>query len=133
VTARLTAVRERLWRIRAAYGLRRPQDLLVGPARRLALTRGRLAAEMGRALGRRADAWRGAARQLAALSPRGVLARGYALARLPDGRLARTWRQTPPGTRLTLEFAEGSARARVESAGAGPAVHAPADGGGDDP
>jgi len=133
LAAHLTAARERLRRIRAAYGLRRPQDLLAAPAGRLVLARGRLGAGVERVLGRRADAWRGAARQLAALSPRGVLARGYALARLPDGRLARTWRETPPGTLLTLEFAEGGARARVESAaGAAPAAHAPADGGGDD-
>ncbi len=118
--------RERLRRVRAAYGLRRPQDLFADPGRRLRLAHGRLGAEMARALARRADAWRGARRQLVALSPRGVLARGYALVRLPDGRLVRSWRETPPGTRLALEFAEGGARARVESAApAGGASAAP--------
>jgi exodeoxyribonuclease VII large subunit len=51
-----------------------------------------------------------------AVSPRGVLARGYALVRLADGRLVRSWRESPPGTRLAIEFADGGARATVDSA-----------------
>ncbi len=46
---------------------------------------------------------------LEALNPKAALARGYALARTPDGQLVRSHRQLTPGMALELRFAEGGA------------------------
>lgn len=54
-----------------------------------------------------------AAGRLEALSPLGVLARGYALARGPDGRVLRRADQVRPGDELSLRLAEGELRARA--------------------
>lgn len=50
---------------------------------------------------------------LEALNPRAALARGYALARLPDGQLVRSQRQLTAGLVLELRFAEGGAETIV--------------------
>lgn len=50
---------------------------------------------------------------LEALNPRAALARGYALARLPDGQLVRSQRQLATGMALELRFAEGGAETVV--------------------
>jgi exodeoxyribonuclease VII large subunit len=61
---------------------------------------------------------------LAALSHRGVLARGFALVRDMAGKPLRTAAAVGPGMPLDIEFADGRVRARAEgasAAGAGPA------------
>jgi exodeoxyribonuclease VII large subunit len=59
---------------------------------------------------------------LAALSHRGVLARGFALVRDLDGRPLRAAAAVSPGMPVDIEFADGHVRARAEGgpAGAGP-------------
>jgi exodeoxyribonuclease VII large subunit len=57
---------------------------------------------------------------LAALSHRGVLARGFALVRDQDGRPLRAAAAVSPGMPLDIEFSDGRVRARTEGAGAGP-------------
>ncbi len=52
---------------------------------------------------------------LNALSHRGVLARGFALVRSPDGRPLRHAAAVSEGMRLDLEFADGRVRARAEA------------------
>jgi exodeoxyribonuclease VII large subunit len=47
--------------------------------------------------------------KLAALGPQAVLARGYSIARLPNGTVVRSFRQVEPGAIAELVFAEGSA------------------------
>jgi exodeoxyribonuclease VII large subunit len=54
--------------------------------------------------------------RLEALSPRAVLARGYSLVTLADGTVVRRARQLSPDVKITMEFAEGRATARVETA-----------------
>jgi exodeoxyribonuclease VII large subunit len=61
---------------------------------------------------------------LAALSHRGVLARGFALVRDLDGRPLRTAAAVSPGLAMDIEFADGRVRARAE----GPAAAEPATG-----
>jgi exodeoxyribonuclease VII large subunit len=51
--------------------------------------------------------------QLDALSPLRVLARGYSVARLPDGRVARRRRDLPAGTAFTLRVSDGEVPARA--------------------
>lgn len=51
------------------------------------------------------------AAQLDALSPLGVLARGYSIARLPDGTVVRQRAQVPAGSRFTLRVGDGELRA----------------------
>jgi exodeoxyribonuclease VII large subunit len=63
---------------------------------------------------------------LAALSHRGVLARGFALVRDTAGKPLRLAAAVGPGTPLDIEFSDGRVRARAEGgvspAGPGPAV-----------
>ena len=62
---------------------------------------------------------------LAALSHRGVLARGFALVRDSAGKPLRLAAAVSPGMPLDIEFADGRVRARAEgasAAGAGPAA-----------
>jgi exodeoxyribonuclease VII large subunit len=47
------------------------------------------------------------AAQLEALSPLAVLARGYSVARLADGRVVRRRAQLPAGTPFTLRVGDG--------------------------
>ena len=54
---------------------------------------------------------------LEALSPLGILARGYAVARAADGRVVRGTAELPAGARFLLRLADGSVRARSEGAG----------------
>jgi exodeoxyribonuclease VII large subunit len=52
---------------------------------------------------------------LNALSHRGVLARGFALVRSPDGRPLRHAAKVSEGMRLDIEFSDGNVRARAEA------------------
>ena len=62
---------------------------------------------------RRRSALERAAGQLAALSPRATLTRGYAIVRAGDSVLRDT-EGLEPGTRVDVELAEGGFGARVE-------------------
>jgi exodeoxyribonuclease VII large subunit len=96
----------------------------AAPASRLALSRERHAAALrGLEQGMRAQLLRARARlaaraaQLESLSPLGVLARGYALARRArDGALVREAADAPPGETLELRVARASLVAEVRSA-----------------
>ena len=115
--AAVTGLAQRRARTRAlssAYGLRRPGVWLVRLGTRLASARHRLGAGLARAIDTKAESWRSCARHLGSLSPRAVLARGYSLVRLPDGRLVRRASEVAAGARLAIEFAEGGADAVVE-------------------
>ena len=57
--------------------------------------------------------------QLRMLNPKGVLARGYSLTRLRDGRILRSAAEAPPGTKLETEFADGAVRSTVDAAEGG--------------
>ncbi|MBN1458278.1 MAG: exodeoxyribonuclease VII large subunit, partial [Armatimonadetes bacterium] len=53
--------------------------------------------------------------RLRALSPEAVLARGYAIVRLPEGPVVRSARQVTAGTLVDMVFAQGSARAEIQT------------------
>jgi exodeoxyribonuclease VII large subunit len=53
--------------------------------------------------------------RLAALDPRAVLQRGYALVQMEDGTIVRSAGQLAEGIRITTRFTRGSAVSRIES------------------
>lgn len=122
VAGRLERARARLARGTAALAARSPRAQVerararaarASAAAEVAITR-RL--EQGR---RRFIEW---ATRLDALSPLGVLARGFALVRrAQDGRIVRSSRDVRPTDRLDVRLAEGSLVARVESVDPDPA------------
>jgi exodeoxyribonuclease VII large subunit len=66
-------------------------------------------------LERRAEAVERCGQLLSALSHRGVLARGFALVRSPDGRPLRYAAKVSEGMRLDIDFSDGQVRARAEA------------------
>jgi exodeoxyribonuclease VII large subunit len=113
-TGALADRRSRAARASQAYGLRRPGVWIEKLGTRLAGARHRLGSGISRTIDAKAEGWRSCARHLGSLSPRAVLARGYSLVRLPDGRLVRRATEVAQGSRLAIEFAEGGAEAVVE-------------------
>jgi exodeoxyribonuclease VII large subunit len=55
----------------------------------------------------------GLEQRLVALNPEAILRRGYALVRLPDGRLVRSVRQAIPGDALQVHVSDGDFAVRV--------------------
>jgi exodeoxyribonuclease VII large subunit len=102
--------------------------LQLHPKARLGRARGELLrldtalfAAMRRTLEQRRGLFRSALARLEALSPLGILARGYALARLapseggpPERQVIVDAAQAPPGTRVDVRLARGELRCRVE-------------------
>lgn len=87
------------------------------------------AAETG--LTRRRDRLAQSVKLLAALSYRGVLARGFALVTDADGHILRAAAEAASGQPVTLTFADGSRAARIEGeAAAKPKPRGPGGGGG---
>ena len=105
------AMAARLAQSRARFVALRPR-LDVPNARLVDLAR-RLDAAAERALARRSDRLASLQTQLDHLNPRLVLGRGYAIVRDAGGTAVRDSRQAPAGTRLSLEFAVGTADATV--------------------
>ena len=96
---------------RLAHGLRRRTALV---AARLSRSGDRIQAVMQRRLQDPRRRLEQVAAQLEALSPLAVLARGYSVARLGDGRVVRRRAQLPPGTPFTLRVGDGDVPARAE-------------------
>ena len=64
----------------------------------------------------------GLAGKLDALSPLGVLGRGYSLVRGPDGHLVTDGKQVQPGDRVSIELRSGRLGCRVEESSPGTAT-----------
>jgi exodeoxyribonuclease VII large subunit len=109
-------VESRTWRVgELASALRagRPDvDGLVLRQQELQLRLGRGHARLLEMLGLRAAR---AGASLAHLNPRAVLARGYSIVTAEDGSIVRDAGRVRPGDGVTLSFARGSARGRIES------------------
>ncbi|MGU3539691.1 exodeoxyribonuclease VII large subunit [Methylobacterium sp. A54F] len=114
--AALAALGHRLVQARAA-SLDRARAETARRAERVAGLDARLAQAAAALTERRRPRLDRAAALLATLSYRAVLARGYALVRDGAGAPVRT-AALPPGTPLTLEFADGTVAARAEAPGA---------------
>lgn len=121
-------LRERLRRAGSALARERRRHLLAelerlrahDPRRTLHLEKARIAAlrerlfrAMGRQSARRRRSLDARTAQLGALSPLGVLARGYAIAFDAEGKVIRSAREARPGERLHLELGEGALEIEV--------------------
>jgi exodeoxyribonuclease VII large subunit len=88
-----------------------------------------LAQRAGRAMRMRLrrgdDAVERCSQLLTALSYRGVLARGFAMVREPEGKPLRTAAEVGPGHAIDIEFSDGHVRARSEGVRMRPAEPAP--------
>lgn len=132
--AALQALRSRLsrWRLRLraaqAGPLRRPEAAFAAQRTRLGHAGVRLHAAGARTHQRALARWREGAGRLEALSPLGVLARGFAVCRSEAGEVVRTPEQAPAGSRVEVLLQHGSLEARVEHHGQGLGAHL-ADGG----
>ena len=96
---------------RLARGLSRRTALVEA---RLARTGDRMQVAMARRTGEPRARLDRLAGQLEALSPLGVLARGYSVAQLGDGTVVRRRAQLPAGTRFTLRVSDGEVGAKSE-------------------
>jgi exodeoxyribonuclease VII large subunit len=96
---------------RLAQGLRRRTDVV---AQRLARSGDRARVAMTRLITEPQARLERFAGQLEALSPLKVLGRGYSVARLEDGRVARRRADLPAGTPFTLRVSDGDVRSRSE-------------------
>lgn len=97
---------------RLAHGLGRRTGIV---AQRLARSGDRIQVAMTRRISDPRSRLERMTGQLAALSPLAVLARGYSVARLGDGRVARRTADLPSGTGFTLRVSDGEVPSRVES------------------
>ncbi len=96
--------------IRLAHGLSRRTRVETQRAGRLS---DRLRGAMLRRIADPTASLERLAGQLEALSPLGVLARGYSIARREDGRVARLSADLPPGTDFTLRMSDGEVPSRA--------------------
>lgn len=91
---------------------------VAGARHSVAALGARLASAGEHAVRTRRERLAATAGRLHALSPLGVLARGYAVPTGPDGKLLRSAKEFAPGARFTLTVADGSVPCRVEDASA---------------
>ena len=106
---------ERLRRFVAELARLRPADQLSRRRRDLTDRERRLASAVRRALRSAAEALAERERRLTALSPDGVLARGYALALDEEsGRVLRAATDTSAGSRVRIRLGRGALRTRVD-------------------
>jgi len=96
---------------RLAHGLRRRTGLV---AQRLARSGDRIQVAMTRRIREPRAVLERCAGQLEALSPLKVLGRGYSVARLADGRVARRRADLPSGTGFTLRVTDGDVPSRSQ-------------------
>jgi len=110
--------RHRLQRSLESYGLRRPRLLIAQHLQSLDTWQERLQRALGVRLQRLATNLDAARGRLSALSPRGVLERGYVYCvDSQSGDVVTRAAATRPRQRLHLQFADGMAPARIEGAG----------------
>ena len=68
----------------------------------------------GAVLGRYRQKFAALAASLDAMSPLAVLGRGYAVARDEQGKILKSWRETAPGSRVSVTLGEGGFTAVVD-------------------
>lgn len=110
----LAAARANLGHVDGRLASLRP-DLLVGRARR---ELGERAKRLERAIGERTrratEGLRALERQLEAVAPSSVLARGFSYTLTSEGRLVRSVGDAPPGTRLSTMLVDGAVQSVVD-------------------
>ena len=113
-TARLEAARQNLSALASKRvmtdGLAYVQDKRMD----LVHLQQRLGDVTGALLGRRRQTFAALAASLDAMSPLAVLGRGYAVARDEQGKILKSWRETAPGSRVSVTLGEGGFTAVVD-------------------
>ncbi|MBU1320046.1 MAG: exodeoxyribonuclease VII large subunit [candidate division Zixibacteria bacterium] len=105
----LDSMRHRLKSAGTSYLLRRPEELLRGPAQTVDELYSRLVKAANLKIERYQNRLKIADEKLAALSPREVLRRGYAVCRtVPDMGVVRSIDQVKIGGEIRVELAEGA-------------------------
>jgi exodeoxyribonuclease VII large subunit len=97
----------------ARPSLQRPQLLLAVPRQQIDDLTAQIRQGVARLLAEVHGRWARAAERLSALSPKAVLSRGYAIARLPRGEVVRSIRQLTVGGPAELILHEGAAEVSV--------------------
>ena len=111
---RLARERDRIAGLAARRVLTAPEGAVQRRRELLKPTAQRLERAMRHGLDVRGRELRRLCAQMQALSPLAVLGRGYALVRTPDGRLIPRAAGLAPGAAVAVQFADGTAHARVE-------------------
>lgn len=112
------ASRRSVDRLTAAILRHDPRQSLAHARGSLAASRARLERAQERALHQYRSAAHALGAQLHALSPLGVLDRGFALVTGPNGKLVRSTAQLAPGDIVTTRLSDGTFTSRVERAAA---------------
>jgi exodeoxyribonuclease VII large subunit len=113
IEARLATERGRAGLLARRLAAHPPERQLDEAKRRLARSSERLLPAMQRGLDRHRDRLSGLARELQAVSPLGVLGRGYAILEDERGRVVRRAADTAPGQALEARLGEGRLALRV--------------------
>ncbi len=112
---RLRAMEERVLNAREVVEANHPRLALAAKARQISVAERAINASLTRLVHKRREQLGRSAARLDALSPLGVLGRGYAIAINDEtGKAVRSPADAPAGTQLTVRVAEGSLKARVE-------------------
>ena len=91
----------------------RARQIIEHSGRRQADLAGRTARAARTALARHEERLAGITGRLRALDPERVLARGWSITRLDDGRLLRSVAEASPGDRLATQVADGTVASTV--------------------
>ncbi len=105
--------RRELVLVRARPVLSRPRLLLAERRQQVDEVLGAIGRDLARHGGAVGERLLRASERLKALSPEGVLARGYSITRLPDGSVVRSVRQLAVGRMAEVVLSEGSAEVGI--------------------
>ena len=123
-TTRLRGEAARLSVLEARLAPARVRESIARAESELHATRRRIRTAFAARLRQMSDSLQVWQERLSAASPQNALKRGFALVRLPDGRLARRAAEVPLGEQLQLTLSEGNLQARVTGRGtADPTEH----------
>ncbi len=111
---RLRRYRTRLEQLSASRVLTSPEGVWRMRRETVAGLEKRLNLSVSRHLGRKRQSMERVVASLGALNPLGVLSRGYALVQNEEGRVIPAAAELTVGDRVSLRFADGSARVTVE-------------------
>ena len=113
-TARLEAARQRLTALAAKRVMTDGMAYVQDKRLDLDHLQQRLGDVTGAVLGRHRQKFAALAASLDAMSPLAVLGRGYAVARDEQGKILKSWRETAPGSRVSVTLGEGGFTAVVD-------------------
>ena len=113
-TARLETARQRLTALAAKRVMTDGMAYVQDKRLDLDHLQQRLGDVTGAVLGRHRQKFAALAASLDAMSPLAVLGRGYAVARDEQGKILKSWRETAPGSRVSVTLGEGGFTAVVD-------------------